>query len=61
MMARKGSTVLWVSSDLLEVSQVADRIMVLRDGGVGTILGAHERDKFTEDALLSLMQRTQFQ
>jgi ABC-type sugar transport system ATPase subunit len=61
MMAGKGATVLWASSDLLEVAQVADRIMVLRDGRVGTILGRDQRDQFTEDALLSLMQRTQFQ
>jgi ABC-type sugar transport system ATPase subunit len=56
MMAEKGATVLWVSSDLLEVSQVADRIMVLRDGEIGTILGPDQRDKFNEDTLLSLMQ-----
>jgi ABC-type sugar transport system ATPase subunit len=61
MMADKGSTVLWASSDLLEVSQVADRILVLRDGEVGAILGADERAKFTETTLLSLMQRAQFQ
>jgi ribose transport system ATP-binding protein len=61
LIAEKGSTVLWVSSDLLEVAQVADRIIVLRDGVIGATLGPDEREQFTEDALLSLMQRMQFQ
>lgn len=61
LLAEKGSTILWVSSDLLEVAQVADRIIVLRDGIVGATLGPDEREQFTEDALLSLMQRRQFQ
>jgi len=56
----RGSTVLWVSSDLLEVIQVADRILVLRDGGVGAVLGPSEADKFTENALVAMMQRVQF-
>jgi ribose transport system ATP-binding protein len=59
-MAEKGTTVLWVSSDLLEVTHVADRIIVLRDGVVGATLGADDADKFTEDALVAMMQRGQF-
>jgi len=61
LVAERGSTVLWVSSDLLEVAQVADRIVVIRDGIVGATLGPEDRSQFTEDALLSLMQRRQFQ
>jgi ribose transport system ATP-binding protein len=60
-MADRGATVLWVSSDLLEVTQVADRIVVLRDGIVGAVLGREDGDAFTEDALVALMQRRQFQ
>lgn len=59
-MAARGATVLWVSSDLLEVSQVSDRILVLREGRVDATLGPGDRDQFTEDALLPLMQRAQF-
>ena len=59
-MAEKGTTVLWVSSDLLEVTHVADRIIVLRDGVVGATLGPDDADKFTEDALVAMMQRGQF-
>ena len=60
-MAENGATVFWASSDLLEVSLVADRILVLRDATVGVTLGANARDRFTEKSLLSLMQREQFQ
>jgi ABC-type sugar transport system ATPase subunit len=59
-MAERGTTVLWVSSDLLEVTHVADRIIVLRDGVIGTTLGWDDADKFTEDALVAMMQRGQF-
>ncbi len=59
-LAEKGTTVLWVSSDLLEVTHVADRIIVLRDGIVGATLGPEDADEFTEDALVAMMQRGQF-
>jgi ribose transport system ATP-binding protein len=59
-MAEKGVTVLWASSDLLEVTRVADRIIVLRDGIVGATLGADEVSESTEDALIAMMQRRQF-
>ena len=61
IMAEKGATVLWASSDLLEVTRVADRIVVLRDGVVGATIGPDEADKFTEDALVVMMQRRQFE
>jgi ribose transport system ATP-binding protein len=61
VMADEGATVLWASSDLLEVTHVADRIIVLRDGVVGATIGPDESHKFTEDALVELMQRRQFE
>jgi ribose transport system ATP-binding protein len=61
VMAENGATVLWASSDLLEVTHVADRIIVLRDGIVGATVGPEESDKFTEDALVAMMQRQQFE
>jgi ABC-type sugar transport system ATPase subunit len=61
IMAEKGTTVLWASSDLLEVTHVADRIIVLRDGIVGATIGPAEAEEFTEDALVAMMQRRQFE
>jgi ribose transport system ATP-binding protein len=60
-MTEKGTAVLWISSDLLEVTHVADRIIVIRDGIIGRTIGADEADEFTEDALVAMMQRGQFQ
>jgi ABC-type sugar transport system ATPase subunit len=59
-MAEKGTTILWCSSDLLEVTHVADRIIVIRDGTIGRTIGPDEADEFTEDALVAMMQRRQF-
>jgi ribose transport system ATP-binding protein len=61
LMADEGATILWASSDLLEVTHVADRIIVLRDGVVGANIGPDEADNFTEDALVAMMQRRQFE
>jgi ABC-type sugar transport system ATPase subunit len=61
LMADEGATILWASSDLLEVTHVADRIIVLRDGVVGATIGPEEAEKFTEDALVAMMQRRQFE
>jgi ABC-type sugar transport system ATPase subunit len=60
-MADQGATILWASSDLLEMTHVADRIIVLRDGVVGAQIGPGEADLFTEDALVAMMQRRQFE
>ena len=60
-MADEGATILWASSDLLEVTHVADRIIVLRDGVVGATISPDEADQFTEDALVAMMQRRQFE
>ena len=59
-MAEKGTTVLWVSSDLLEVTHVADRIVILRDGIVGATVGREDASQFNEDSLVAMMQRRQF-
>ena len=61
LMADEGATILWASSDLLEVTHVADRIIVLRDGVVGAKINPHEAELFTEDALVAMMQRRQFE
>jgi ribose transport system ATP-binding protein len=61
LMADEGATVLWASSDLLEVTHVADRIVVLRDGVIGQTIGPDDSDLFTEDALVTMMQRQQFE
>jgi ribose transport system ATP-binding protein len=61
LMADNGATILWASSDLLEVTHVADRVIVLRDGVIGATIGPEEAEKFTEDALVALMQRQQFE
>jgi ABC-type sugar transport system ATPase subunit len=59
-MAEKGATVLWTSSDLLEVTHVADRIIVLRDGIIDATIGPEDSQSFSEDALMKMMQRKQF-
>jgi ABC-type sugar transport system ATPase subunit len=61
LMADEGATILWASSDLLEVTHVADRIIVLREGVVGATICPDEADLFTEDALVAMMQRRQFE
>jgi ABC-type sugar transport system ATPase subunit len=61
LMADEGATILWASSDLLEVTHVADRIIVLREGVVGATISPDDADLFTEDALVAMMQRRQFE
>jgi ABC-type sugar transport system ATPase subunit len=58
-MAEQGSTVLWVSSDLLELTQVADRLIVLRDGVIGATIERGDSE-FDEEKIVVLMQRDQF-
>jgi ribose transport system ATP-binding protein len=60
-LAENGAAVLWASSDLLEITHVADRVMVIRDGVVGGTLTREDPDEFNEDRLLAMMQRRQFQ
>jgi ribose transport system ATP-binding protein len=52
-----GRAALWVSSDLTELLQVSDRILVLADGGIKHVLRRGAAD-FTEETLLHAMQRT---
>jgi ribose transport system ATP-binding protein len=59
-LADRQVTVLWVSSDILEVTHVADRILLLRDGVIAATIGREEGERFTEDALIAMMQRRQF-
>jgi ribose transport system ATP-binding protein len=58
-MAEQGSTLLWVSSDLLELTQVADRLIVLRDGVIGATIERGDSE-FDEEKIVVLMQRDQF-
>jgi ribose transport system ATP-binding protein len=51
-----GRAAVWVSSDLTELLQVSDRILVLADGGIRRVLRRGSVD-FTEEALLHAMQR----
>jgi ABC-type sugar transport system ATPase subunit len=51
--------VLWVSSDLLELTQVADRLIVLRDGVIGATIERGDSE-FDEEKIVVLMQRDQF-
>jgi len=51
-----GRAAVWVSSDLTELLQVSDRILVLADGGIKRVLRRGSAD-FTEEALLHTMQR----
>jgi len=59
-MAEKGTTVLWASSDLLEIAHVADRVIILREGIVGATIRREVAHEFNEDHFLAMMQRRQF-
>jgi ribose transport system ATP-binding protein len=55
--AEAGKAVLWVSSDLTELLNVADRVLVLADGRIKRVVSRGTRG-FTEDAILEAIQRT---
>jgi ABC-type sugar transport system ATPase subunit len=59
-LAEKGTTVLWVSSDLVEITHVADRVIVVRDGTVGATLTREDEQEFNEDYIVAMIQRRQF-
>lgn len=59
-MVASGKAVLWVTSDLLELVEVADRIMVVVDGTVPRIMRRGE-SSFTEAGLIRAMQRGLYQ
>jgi ABC-type sugar transport system ATPase subunit len=54
--AQAGSGALWATSDLKEMLQVSDRIAVLVDGGIRTII-ERGSPRFTEPSIIELMQR----
>jgi ribose transport system ATP-binding protein len=58
-LAERGTAVVWVTSDLLELLEVADRLLVLRDATVEGVIRRGDPD-FNQDALIIRMQRTQF-
>jgi ABC-type sugar transport system ATPase subunit len=55
--AEAGMAVLWASSDLRELTEVADRILVLADGVIRMSIDRTSPD-FTESALIEAMQRS---
>jgi ribose transport system ATP-binding protein len=54
--ADEGMAVLWASSDLRELTSIADRILVLADGVIRHSIDRSSPD-FTESALIEAMQR----
>jgi ribose transport system ATP-binding protein len=54
--AEAGRAILWVSSDLTELLQVSDRILVLSDGVIRAVV-ARGSGEFTEEAMLRGIQR----
>jgi ribose transport system ATP-binding protein len=52
----EGKAALWVSSDLPELLQVSDRVLVLADGRIKSMVRRDDPD-FTEDGLLRAIQR----
>lgn len=58
-MARAGTAVLWATSDLRELLEAADRVIVLRDGVIESSIDRGETD-FNEDVVIARMQRTQY-
>lgn len=55
--AADGMAVLWASSDIRELTDVADRILVLADGVIRAAIDCTSPD-FTESALIEAMQRS---
>jgi ABC-type sugar transport system ATPase subunit len=58
-MADRGTGVIWATSDLRELLEVADRVMVIRDGMVDLSIRRGEPD-FEEEVIIARMQRTQY-
>ena len=58
-LADTGSAVLWVSSDLLEITHVSDRIIVLDEGTVCATISRDDKHAFNEHSLSTLIQRRQ--
>jgi ABC-type sugar transport system ATPase subunit len=58
-LAERGTAVLWVTSDLRELLEVSDRILILRDGETPEWIGRDAED-FDEDILIARIQRQQY-
>lgn len=58
-MARKGAAVLWATSDIHEMLEVADRVIILRDGLIERSIERGEPE-FAEEIVFSRMQRIQY-
>jgi len=58
-MAEGGAAVLWATSDLRELLEAADRVIVLRDGVIERSIDRGDPD-FNEDVVIARMQRTQY-
>jgi ribose transport system ATP-binding protein len=58
-LAGHGAAVLWVTSDFRELLEVADRVVVLRDGAIEGAIRRGDRD-FNEDVIIARIQRGQF-
>jgi len=58
-LAERGTAVLWVTSDLRELLEVVDRVIVLRDGVVEVSIERGEAE-FNEDVIIARMQRAQY-
>jgi ribose transport system ATP-binding protein len=57
-LVESGNSAVWVSSDLPELLEVADRVLILVDGGVHRVVKRGEPD-FNESSLIQSMQRGQ--
>ena len=55
-LADNGSAILWVSSDLLEITHICDRIAILRDGIICATVAREDADEFNEHSLLAKVQ-----
>jgi ABC-type sugar transport system ATPase subunit len=55
-MAQGGAAVLWATSDIREMLEVADRVIILRDGVIDRSIDRGEPE-FTEDFVFARMQR----
>jgi ABC-type sugar transport system ATPase subunit len=58
-LVKNGAAVLWVTSDLRELLEVADRVIILRDGVIEGSIRRGETDS-NDDAIIARMQRAQF-
>jgi ABC-type sugar transport system ATPase subunit len=59
LLAKQGTAALWVSSDIRELLEVADRVLVLKDGIIDANIHRGDYD-FDEERIIARMQREQF-